>query len=164
MLPISLFTVNTGKVPLKLLAAMASLESNNGNSQLSKQANNYFGIKARKGEPFIILPTKEIVNGKAVTIQAKFAKYDTPADSAKAFINLLQSNRYINSLSKPNLYDQLTSIVNAGYATANPDTYAKAAIAAYKRIGYNIDTKIISGVAGVIFVLLFIFASSKKKG
>lgn len=161
MLPISLFTINTGKVPIKLLAAMASLESNNGKSLLAKNANNYFGIKARNNEPYILMPTKEIINGVPVTVQAKFAKYATPADSSRAYVKLLQNSRYAAALTKPTLYDQLVSIVKSGYATAAPDVYAKAAIAAYKRIGYDVEKKIIEA-AGIVVLLIYIFASSKK--
>jgi len=44
-------------------------------------ANNYFGIKARPGEPSVTVETTEFVNGKPVTIQQQFRAYDSMAES-----------------------------------------------------------------------------------
>jgi flagellum-specific peptidoglycan hydrolase FlgJ len=46
-----------------------------------KDANNFFGIKARAGEPSVTLSTTEFVNGKPVTVQQNFRKYDSMAES-----------------------------------------------------------------------------------
>lgn len=55
--------------------AQAALESNWGESKLSKQANNYFGIKAHGAQKCIAMPTHECENSKQIAITAKFAKY-----------------------------------------------------------------------------------------
>src|SRR5690606_16772933 len=50
---------------------------------------NYFGIKARDGEPFVELPTFEVIGGKTVRVMAKFRAYNTMdecfADHARLF-------------------------------------------------------------------------------
>ena len=69
-----------GKYPTGIAVAQAALESAWGTSQLSQKANNYFGIKAHGDAESIAFPTTEVVNGKSVTVQARFAKYpDTAA-------------------------------------------------------------------------------------
>jgi len=55
--------------------AQAALESNWGNSQLARDAHNYFGIKAHGSLPWIELPTHEAKNGALVRVSARFAKY-----------------------------------------------------------------------------------------
>src|ERR1041385_405985 len=60
--------------------AQAALESNFGRSRLSVEANNYFGIKARNGQPSVEMRTVEVVNGEQVTIRAKFAKFASMED------------------------------------------------------------------------------------
>src|SRR5437868_15216254 len=64
-----------GKYPTGITVAQAALESSWGNSQLSQKANNYFGIKAHGDAESIAFPTTEVVNGRSITLQARFAKY-----------------------------------------------------------------------------------------
>src|ERR1700754_1392155 len=45
------------------------------------EANNFFGIKARDGEPAVTLETTEYVNGKQIKVPQKFRKYDSMAES-----------------------------------------------------------------------------------
>ena len=59
----------------EVTVAQAALESNFGRSRLSIEANNYFGIKARNGQPAIEMRTTEVIGGKTVTIRARFAKF-----------------------------------------------------------------------------------------
>lgn len=61
--------------PPGVTVAQAALESAWGASELSRVANNYFGIKARSGHAAVELPTLEYVDGTPVRIPAKFAKY-----------------------------------------------------------------------------------------
>jgi flagellum-specific peptidoglycan hydrolase FlgJ len=55
------------------------LESNWGQSGMG-DANNYFGIKARPGEPFVTRSTTEFVDGKKVTVDANFRAYESMGD------------------------------------------------------------------------------------
>jgi flagellum-specific peptidoglycan hydrolase FlgJ len=64
-----------GKYPAGITVAQAALESSWGNSQLSQKANNYFGIKAHGDAESIAFPTTEVVNGKSIALQARFATY-----------------------------------------------------------------------------------------
>jgi flagellum-specific peptidoglycan hydrolase FlgJ len=44
-------------------------------------ANNFFGIKARDGEPSVSVETTEYVNGKPVKVQQRFRAYGSMAES-----------------------------------------------------------------------------------
>ena len=61
--------------PPGITVAQAAEESNWGNSQLARAGHNYFGIKARNGQPSIKLPTSECIAGKTVAVTAAFARY-----------------------------------------------------------------------------------------
>ena len=63
--------------PPGVTVAQAALESNWGNSRLSRQAHNYFGIKAHAGGPSIEMPATEVRNGRVVRCAARFARYDS---------------------------------------------------------------------------------------
>jgi len=62
-------------MPAMVTVAQASLESNWGQSKLSKEANNYFGIKAHGNHARVQMPTEECEKGATVAVQAEFAKY-----------------------------------------------------------------------------------------
>ena len=66
--------------PAGITVAQAALESAWGNSKLAQLAQNYFGIKRRRGRTTIELPTHECVNGARVLITSRFAKYDSMQD------------------------------------------------------------------------------------
>jgi flagellum-specific peptidoglycan hydrolase FlgJ len=68
------FAENGGS-PAGVAVAQAALESNWGGSQLSRDAHNYFGIKAHGSLPWIELPTHEAKNGALVRVAARFARY-----------------------------------------------------------------------------------------
>ena len=79
--------------PPGVTVAQAALESAWGQSQLAELANNFFGIKARPEGEAIELPTVEYVDGSAVHVPARFAKY---ASMLECFID---RDRMIASLS-----------------------------------------------------------------
>jgi flagellum-specific peptidoglycan hydrolase FlgJ len=62
-------------MPAMVTVAQAALESNWGQSKLSQEANNYFGIKAHGTHDRIRMSTDECERGNRVVIQAEFAKY-----------------------------------------------------------------------------------------
>ena len=68
-------------------AAHAANETGYGRSGLTQQANNLFGIKATgQHTPFwageyVEMPTWEVIDGQNVTVQARFRKYASWADS-----------------------------------------------------------------------------------
>jgi flagellum-specific peptidoglycan hydrolase FlgJ len=69
-------------LPAGITVAQAALESARGNSELSRRANNYFGIKAHGKHPSVEMPTTEVVAGKVQRVSARFAAYD---DMAQCF-------------------------------------------------------------------------------
>lgn len=66
-------------LPPGITVAQAALESRWGQSRLSCDFNNYFGIKAHEGVESVGMPTVEVMNGTAVKTLAKFARYDSMA-------------------------------------------------------------------------------------
>lgn len=73
----------TSGLPAGVTVAQAALESAWGNSQLSREANNYFGIKAHRrpeGDDSVTMPTTEVANGVAARTTAPFAKYASMAE------------------------------------------------------------------------------------
>ena len=67
-------------MPAMVTVAQAALESNWGQSKLSKEANNYFGIKAHGNHARVQMPTEECENGATVAVEAEFAKYPSMLD------------------------------------------------------------------------------------
>ncbi|HYH00106.1 MAG TPA: glucosaminidase domain-containing protein [Terriglobales bacterium] len=70
----------TSGLPPGVTVAQAALESAWGKSGLSRQANNYFGIKAHKGHESVQMGTTEVTNGVAARTTARFAKYASMAE------------------------------------------------------------------------------------
>lgn len=103
--------------------AQAILESGWGQSLLSTQANNLFGIKGDYNGQSVTMPTQEYFNGQWVTINAQFRKYPSWNESIEDHGRFLAVNsRYSNLLGKTN-YKEVTSLLQSdGYATA--PTYA----------------------------------------
>lgn len=62
-------------LPAGVTVAQAALESAWGESGLSRQANNYFGIKAHGDHEYVQMSTTEVSNGVAGQTAARFAKY-----------------------------------------------------------------------------------------
>lgn len=108
------------KVLPSLTIAQAILESGWGSSQLAKLGNNLFGIKANsawKGRT-ITLPTREYLNKRWVTVNAKWRKYNSQADSVKDHALFLKQNqRYKAVLGETDYKEACKKIKAAGYAT-----------------------------------------------
>ena len=62
-------------MPAMVTVAQAALESNWGQSKLSQEANNFFGIKAHGTHERIQMRTEECAHGERITVEAEFAKY-----------------------------------------------------------------------------------------
>ena len=67
-------------LPAGVTIAQAAFESAWGGSRLSQTANNYFGIKAERGQASIALSTMESINGEMRKITARFARYASIAE------------------------------------------------------------------------------------
>ena len=111
----------TGLFPSVLLA-QAALESGWGQSILANKFNNLFGIKADKswkGET-VILPTREVLNGKTVTIEQPFRVYSNASDSFSDRNKFLKKNpRYTKAgvFEAKTPESQAIALQTAGYAT-----------------------------------------------
>ncbi|HWR34720.1 MAG TPA: glucosaminidase domain-containing protein [Clostridia bacterium] len=66
-------------LPAGVTVAQAALESRWGESQLSRRANNFFGIKAHGKHAWVEMPTTEFFGGSASKVKAKFARYESMA-------------------------------------------------------------------------------------
>jgi flagellum-specific peptidoglycan hydrolase FlgJ len=109
----------SGILPETIICQSAS-ESSWGESLLASKYNNYFGIKADsswKGR-YVTLLTREYVNGRYISVGAKFRAYSSFAESASDYIQFLKKNkRYVNVFSQKTIYTQLVALKVAGYAT-----------------------------------------------
>jgi hypothetical protein len=136
-------------VPGAVTLAQAALESDWGRAHMG-EANNYFGIKAydKGGVPqigpiakgFVTLPTREVVNGRSITVNARFRSYASMADSFRDHANFLKVNsRYAPAFAHSDDPDAFArAIAKAGYAT--DPAYADKLIALmrqYKLYGYG---------------------------
>ena len=61
--------------PPGITVAQAALESNWGQSQLTRDAHNYFGIKAHGHHARVAYPTFEFIRGRRVRVGAEFVRY-----------------------------------------------------------------------------------------
>lgn len=78
---LSLETISAAKaalakwdVPASVTLAQFALESGWG-QHMPPNSNNPFGIKAKPGDPFVTVPTCEVINGKSMLVQAAFRAY-----------------------------------------------------------------------------------------
>lgn len=98
--------------------AQAILESGWGNSGLTLNANNLFGIKATGNEPYVEMKTIEYINGQINTIYAKFRKYSSLAESIADHGKFLVVNSRYKNLLWLKDYKKVCSLIQQdGYAT-----------------------------------------------
>ncbi|MGY3742602.1 glycoside hydrolase family 73 protein [Leuconostoc inhae] len=113
--------------------AQAILESDWHTSTLSTQYNNLYGIKADANQKSVVLPTQEFENGQWITIQGRFAAYDTWQASMKAHAKLLyhgtswNTEQYEHVLQARDYKSAAQALTQDGYAT--DPMYAKKLIA-----------------------------------
>lgn len=62
------------KIPASVSLAQYALESGWG-AHMPPGSFNPFGIKALPGQPYVVVPTREVFKGKSVVIQAAFRKF-----------------------------------------------------------------------------------------
>jgi len=102
----------------RIIYAQAALESNWGRSGLSKNHNNFFGIKARAGERSVTMRTREVVNGASVYVNAAFRKYDDVAAGLQGYADFITRNpRYRPFVAAQGLDAELAALQASGYAT-----------------------------------------------
>lgn len=98
-------------------AAQAALESTWGTSGLTRQANNYFGIKAVRGQLGYVANTYEDGAGGMQMQRASFARYASIGESFEGYGRLMNASRYSGVPGERDPVRAATRIRNAGYAT-----------------------------------------------
>jgi flagellum-specific peptidoglycan hydrolase FlgJ len=155
--------VSSSELPPAFILAHAFLESGRGESKLTKIANNFFGIKALRNAPYITLSTKEVINGKEVTLYQNFARYPTPADGFKAYANLLKAPRYQKVLQARTNLKRAQELKAGGYFTAGNayvNTLSKLASQFEDEIKKRPDFLLVGPILGLLFIITYL-ASSK---
>ena len=118
--------MKASRILASLTGAQALIESNKGNSGLAQKANNLFGIKANKAwkGDYVTMPTKEFVNGKYITVDAKFRKYSSWEASINDHSKFLTDNKRYSNLIGVRDYKLACKLIKEdGYATS--PTYTK---------------------------------------
>jgi flagellum-specific peptidoglycan hydrolase FlgJ len=110
------------------VVAQKALESGWGQSSLTKEANNFGGIKYNPNLPgvtgFVTKDTTEFVRGQRVRVKAKFSKFRDVESGIRATIVVLLGERYKNArLNAKTPEEQVLMIARAGYTTTPPQTY-----------------------------------------
>lgn len=112
---------NTHNILPSLTIAQAILESGWGESYLSTEANNLFGIKAYNdwNGDTINLSTKEYnLDNSSYIINADFKSYSSFNESIEDHSELLSSERYASVRNSSNYVEACYAIYDCGYATS----------------------------------------------
>lgn len=107
----------TGILP-SLTAAQMMIESGWLRSGLTVKANNAFGIKGSYNGQYYACKTQEWVNGKYITITAKFKRYPSLAESVADHSALLCKPRYARVKAAKEYKEACKAVKACGYATA----------------------------------------------
>ncbi|MER6784155.1 glucosaminidase domain-containing protein [Streptomyces sp. NPDC000658] len=117
------------QVPASVTIAQAILESGWGAKHMGS-ANNYFGIKAqtRNGHVtwgsiatgFVTVPTREVINGHSVTVQANFRSYKSMTDSFRDHGAFLRNNSNYAAAFKTRDGIAFARAVAAGHYATDP--------------------------------------------
>jgi flagellar protein FlgJ len=112
----------SASAPVSVTVAQAILESNWGESLLSREANNYFGIKATGqvgNDGAVWMPTLEYVAGGSFSVLAPFRAYrslgDSVADHAQLFEKVNVYRAADQAVGDPDEFAR--RIAQAGYST-----------------------------------------------
>lgn len=103
------------------IIAQAVCESNWGDSKLSSEYFNFFGMKCGsswKGKYTDMKTKEEYVNGVTTNIKAKFRAYDTIDEGIKGYFEFISSSRYANLKKANSARAYLERLKADGYATA----------------------------------------------
>lgn len=118
--PAATISEQRDKIPAGFTIAQAALESSWGRSLLSREALNYFGVKADSAwhNSTLDLPTREYIQGHWITVTAHWRKYSTLDQCFKDHANFFHTNqRYAFAFKHTSAVEFARSIALAGYAT-----------------------------------------------
>ena len=109
------------KILASVTIAQAILESSWGESELAKNANNYFGIKANsswRGKKYIVKTSEYDSKGNKYYIDAPFRKYDSILESISDHSQFLLDNSRYSAIPNDTDYKSVCNkLQKAGYAT-----------------------------------------------
>lgn len=119
MLPYALENKDKYDIFASITIAQAILESNWGESVLSKEYKNYFGIKSiRETDQRIVFQTNEYINGNLVQIPGAFRAYDSLADSMAHYGLLVGTADRYQPVIESNTYNEAANaLYKCGYST-----------------------------------------------
>jgi len=143
--PYVIADMKKSKILASLTAAQAFIESNKGNSGLTVQCNNLFGIKGEyKGQSGLFWTT-EYYNGIKTRVQAKFRKYPSWAESIADHSDLFnRMKRYSNLRGETNYQKACLYVKQDGYATS--PTYTQTLLNVIEKYDlYLWDAEVLGG-------------------
>ena len=113
------------------VVSQKALESGWGESELTRTANNFGGIKYNPNLQGVIgsitRDTTEYIKGKKVIVPQKFSRFKDVESGIRATIQVLLADRYKNArLLAKTPEEQVLMIAKAGYSTAPPQKYLAA--------------------------------------
>lgn len=117
--PMVIADMESSKILASLTAAQAFIESNKGNSGLTTQANNLFGIKGKYNGQSVKMWTTEYYNGVKTRVQADFRKYPSWQESISdhsAMFNRMSQYSNLRGLTDYKLACKY--VKDDGYATS----------------------------------------------
>lgn len=101
-----------------VMLAQSALESDFGRSTLSKDYNNFFGIKGKGSAGSASLTTKEFTDQGWVEITDSFRAYRTPLHSFQDYAKLITSyERYAPVVNAKSPQEACYALGQSGYAT-----------------------------------------------
>ncbi|MBR6507484.1 MAG: glucosaminidase domain-containing protein [Clostridia bacterium] len=117
--PFVMADMKSSGILASLTAAQAFIESNKGNSGLTLQANNLFGIKGKYNGNSVKMWTTEYINGSPTRVLADFRAYPTWAESIADHSSLFNRLKRYENLRGLKDYILACKYVKAdGYATS----------------------------------------------
>lgn len=124
-----------------VILAQSALESNYGESELSKNNNNYFGIKKGSSDNFVEYNTTEYINGNAQTMKEPFRNYNSKQESFEDYARLItKAKRYKSVTQAQNYSEACNNLQTSGYAT-DPNYAEKIIYIIEKYKLYELDEK-----------------------
>ena len=142
----------------KLLLSQTALESGWGKSGLAMNANNFAGVKAKPGQPFVEADSAEGYGPNRKMQKSKFVAYESPSAFFDQWPEFLKAKRYQEAIKQKDPESYARFMGKAGYFTENPNKYAGMIKSIYKDvskmmldpnvIGRRIEDSMIAGGAG----------------
>lgn len=137
------------KILASLTAAQAFIESGKGNSKLTINANNLFGIKGSYNGQSVTMRTTEYYNGVPKQVYAAFRKYPSWQESVNDHSGLFNRlARYKNLRGETDYIKACNNVKADGYATS--PTYATTLIEKINKFKlYEWDREVLNKVIDI---------------